>query len=69
MNVYLIRQDSTVHAIITGASKAPSRRAPYHHTVCAKRIDPTWQRIDASVPITCDRCLRSVVGLGDLGNA
>ncbi len=65
---HVFRRDRLNHVVVT--AKARVRRNGRHHTLCAIRVDETFQRRVSTgtiaTPVTCPRCLRSMTGIMDL---
>ena len=65
---HTFRKDRVTHVVVT--SRAKIRRDGTHHTLCAKRVDRTFQRRVSSgtviAPVDCDRCAKSMSGILDL---
>jgi len=65
---HVFRRDQINHVVVT--AKANVRRNGRHHTLCAQRVDDTFQRRVStgtiSSPVDCDRCLKSMTGIMDL---
>ena len=68
---HIFRRDRVNHVVLT--SRANIRRNGHFHTVCAKRVDDSFQRrvssATVSSPVTCEKCSRFMVALHDIVEA
>jgi len=65
---HVFRRDRLNHVVVTDAPRV--RRNGRSHTLCAQRVDDTFQRRistgSIAAPVDCPRCLPSMTAIMDL---
>ena len=64
MKAHIFRFDQVNHLVLT--KKGHVRRNGKHHTLCALRVDQSFQRVSPQSLASCDVCIAGLVGFTDV---